>query len=82
MRYKVIAKILDGVICANKSRITCYRENSLNGSLDEFYNCVPLPEAKIGDILPKYATHTAETYWSYSRKQWDKMNEEFNKLKK
>jgi len=70
MKYKVIAQIKDGAICATKGRITCYVENSLD-----------VPELKIGDILPKDATIWAETYWSYSRKEWEKMNEEFNKLK-
>lgn len=82
MKKKVIAKILDGVICANKNQITCYIENSLYGTLDEYHNGADVPELKIGDILPTEVTNWTETYWSYSRKQWDKMNEEFNKLKK
>jgi len=38
-------------------------------------------DPQIGEILPKITTDKAEYYWSYSRKEWDKMNEAFQKLK-
>ena len=75
MKYKVIAEILDGTICANKSTITCFISNTMHSK--EGHKIDP----QIGEILPKITTDNAEYYWSYSRKEWDKMNEAFQKLK-
>ena len=81
MKYKVIAEILDGTVCANSSRITCFVSNSLQARVDDNPNGSVGFKIKIGDILPKNSTDWAEHYWSYSRKEWDKMNEAFQKLK-
>lgn len=75
MKYKVIAEILDGTICASNSRITCFISNTMHDK--EGHKIDP----QIGEILPKITTDDAEYYWSYSRKEWDKMNEAFQKLK-
>ena len=75
MKYKVIANILDGTICASNSRIICFISNTM---YDKEGNII---DPQIGEILPKITTDKAEHYWSYSRKEWDKMNEAFQKLK-
>lgn len=75
MKYKVIAEILDGTICASKSTITCFISKTMHN--EEGHRIDP----QIGEILPKITTDKAEYYWSYSRKEWDKMNEAFQKLK-
>ena len=81
MKFKVTAEMHDGVICVNKSTITCFIASSLQARIDDRSDGELGFEIKIGDLLPKETTDNAETYWSYSRKEWDKMNEAFQKLK-
>lgn len=76
MEYKVIAEILDGTICATKGTITCFCSNSLQDK--DGHGIDP----QLGEILPTYSTDKADTFWSYSRKEWENMDAEFNKLKK
>lgn len=85
MKYKVIAKILDGVIAVSKSQIICFSENSLrddNGEdalyyLDGKYYNIP-----IGRILTDKNCGSADVYWSYTKKQWNAMNDAFQKEQK
>ena len=77
MKYKVIAEVGDGIICANKSNITCFIDNQLIARVEEVNGTFPY----IGDVLPEKATNNTEFYWSYTRKEWDKINNEFQKLK-
>lgn len=82
MKYTIIAKILDGVIAANKNNIICFRENSLrdkNGE-DSLYHSDD--GVYIGQTLTEKMHRGADFYWWYSRKEWDKMNKSFEKLKK
>jgi hypothetical protein len=74
MKYKVIAEILDGVIAATKSEITCFVSNTLHNEWGG-----PI-DVRTGDILSSDTTDNAETYWSYSKKEWDKMDKSFRKL--
>ncbi len=74
MKYKVIAEILDGVIAATKSEITCFVSNALHDENDTRVN------PKIGDTLSAGTTLNAQIYWSYSKKEWDKMDKSFRKL--
>ena len=67
MKYKVIARIKDGIICATKSSVVCFIENSLmdeeGGKID------PLA----WEFLPIKSTDRAEHYWKYSMKEWNKI---------
>lgn len=76
MKYKIIAEILDGTICATKSNITCFVSNSLHDQNGDRI------DPQIGEILPKKSTDQAETFWSYSKKEWEKLNKGFVKIQK
>lgn len=74
MKYTVIAEIADGIICATKNEITCVISNSLRD--DEDVGVSP----NIGDVLHLKMVKRAEHYWSYSRKEWAKLDEAFTKI--
>lgn len=75
MKYKVIAEILDGTVCATKGTITCFISNTLSDKEDNRI------DPQMGEVLPTYITDKAEFYWSYSRKEWENMNKKFNERK-
>ena len=78
MKYKVIAKIIDGVIVASKNDITCYVDGSIKDEIGEDR----LENIKTGDSLTSKNVDYAEIYWSYTRKEWDRINSEFLKYRK
>ena len=76
MKYKVIATIIDGVIAANKNNIVCFAENSLSDSDgDRLENIYP------GLILEEKNHRNADRYWSYTKKEWQRINKEFCEIK-
>lgn len=77
MKHKVIATICDGVICATKSYIICYHENGIRDTNGE--DCI---EVGVGQILTSKQLDGCDTYWQYSRKEWDKIDREFRKIQK
>ena len=81
MTYKVIAKIMDGVIAVNNNNIICFHENSLwdNKGEDSLYHSVE--GIYIGQILTEKNHRNADTYWHYTKKEWDKMNNAFQNIK-
>jgi hypothetical protein len=79
MKYKVIAKIMDGVIAINKNHIVCFDEDSLRDNEgDSLYHSND--GIYIGQILTEKNHSTADRYWSYTKKEWMRMNSEFEKL--
>jgi hypothetical protein len=81
MKLKVIAKIMDGVIACNKTNIVCFHESSIQDDKGEhslYWSNEGIP---VGRILTNKNIHDADTYWWYTKKQWDSMNKEFQKIK-
>lgn len=80
MKLKVIAKILDGVIACNKNNIYCFHESSLRDDKGEDSLYMTNEGVYIGQILSKNNHKNADIYWWYTKKEWNKMNAEFQKL--
>lgn len=79
MKYKVIAKIMDGVILANKNNIVCVNESTIrdnNGEDALYWNS----DIHIGMILSDKNIGNSDFYWSYTKKEWNSMNEAFKKV--
>jgi hypothetical protein len=77
MKYKVIAKILDGAICATRCSIICYDEDCIRDVNGEDRITV-----NVGDILTSKQVEGADFYWYYSKQEWDKMDKAFRKIQK
>jgi hypothetical protein len=80
MKLKVIAKIMDGVIACNRHNIVCFHENSLRDDKGEdslYWADEGIP---VGRILKSKNHQGADIYWSYSRKEWEKMNTGFQRI--
>ena len=75
MKYKVIDTILDGVIVASKSNITCLVENSIQDDEDCKIECYP------DLILDSKIVYKSDSFWNYSKKEWDKLNKGFLKIR-
>jgi hypothetical protein len=80
MKYKVIAKIMDGVVIANKNNIICVDESTIrdNKGEDSLYWGSGI---YIGMILSDKNINNADTFWHYSKREWDFMNKEFQNIK-
>lgn len=70
---------MDGVIAANKNNIICFSENSLltdNGEESLYHS----NQIYIGRILTEKNHADADTYWHYTKKEWNELNKRFNLL--
>ncbi len=76
MKYKVINIIKDGVIAANKNNIVCFCENYLKDDSGEDR----LTDIDIGIILNEKNHSSADIYWAYTAKEWNRLNRSFNQI--
>ena len=82
MKLKVLTIIKDGVIAANKSNIVCFSENSLRDDRGEDALYHSDKGIYPGQILNSRNYDSADSYWWYTNKEWDKMNDSFQALQK
>ena len=73
MKYKVVGRLCD-LIIANKNYIKCIRENGVyNDNGDSMENI------NVGDVLTDKNIQDCDTFWSYTRKEWEKLDNWFKK---
>ena len=71
MKYKVVGRLCD-LIIANKNHIMCINEHEVDKDDGD-----RMENIKIGDILSYENIKNCDTYWSYTRNEWEKLDNWF-----
>jgi len=81
LKLTIIAKIQDGIIAANKNNIICFDESSIKDDKgeDSLYHTNP-DRLCIGQILTDKNTKYTDSYWWYSKKEFEKIIDGWKKI--